>query len=243
MYRAGFIGCGNMGGTLAAVAAKSVGGDQILTLDHHREKLEALHKAWGCIPATAEKAAKECRILFLGVKPQVMGKLAEELREPLKSRAAPPLLVSMAAGLSIETVSSLFGGARVLRIMPNTPAAVGEGVLLYAPGPGVTAEDERIYQRELARLALSLDQASRLGGRLIVMTHYPPVGENGAPTEASGLITASGARYCVYGHLHGASGRSAFNGTIDGTEFMCVSCDQLDFRLREIPLNQATSGT
>ena len=110
------------------------------------------------------------------------------------------------------------------------------------PGPGVTAEDERIYQRELARLALSLDQASRLGGRLIVMTHYPPVGENGAPTEASGLITASGARYCVYGHLHGASGRSAFNGTIDGTEFMCVSCDQLDFRLREIPLNQATSG-
>ena len=110
------------------------------------------------------------------------------------------------------------------------------------PGPGVTAEDERIYQRELARLALSLDQASRLGGRLIVMAHYPPVGENGAPTEASGLITASGARYCVYGHLHGASGRSAFNGTIDGTEFMCVSCDQLDFRLREIPLNQATSG-
>ena len=154
MYRAGFIGCGNMGGTLAAVAAESVGGDQILTLDHHREKLEALHKAWGCIPATAEKAAKECRILFLGVKPQVMGKLAEELREPLKSRAAPPLLVSMAAGLSIETVSSLFGGARVLRIMPNTPAAVGEGVLLYAPGPGVTAEDEADFLELMAPAGL-----------------------------------------------------------------------------------------
>ncbi len=145
MFKAGFIGCGNMGGTLAAVAAKSIGGDQILAADHHPEKQETLRKAYGCVPGTTVRAAEESEILFLGVKPQVMAKLADEIRKTLQTRSTPPLLVSMAAGLSIETVSAMFGGCRVLRIMPNTPAAVGEGVILYAPGPGVTTSDEEAF--------------------------------------------------------------------------------------------------
>ena len=73
-------------------------------------------------------------------------------------------------------------------------------------------------------------------GTLLVMAHYPPVGENGAETEVSRLICDSGARYCVYGHLHGPSGRSAFNGWLENTEFACVSCDQLGFKLKELLL-------
>ena len=111
------------------------------------------------------------------------------------------------------------------------------------PGPGVSAEDDRIYERELARLGLSLDQARRLGGDLLVMTHYPPVGENGIQTQVSQMIIRAGARYCVYGHLHGASGKSAFNGSLDGTEFMCVSCDQLGFALHEIPAGHSAGDT
>ena len=110
------------------------------------------------------------------------------------------------------------------------------------PGPGISAEDERIYQREVSRLALSLDRAAQLGGTLVAMTHYPPVAENGEMTDVSRLIAKAGARYCVYGHLHGASGRSAFSGTLEGTEYMCVSCDQLGFRLCEITLSDPESG-
>ena len=110
------------------------------------------------------------------------------------------------------------------------------------PGPGVSQDDERIYRRELTRIELSLAQAKAQGGRLIVMTHYPPVGEDGQPTEVSRLIAASGALYCVYGHLHGTSGRNAFRGTLGGTDYLCVSCDQTDFRLVELPLPETAVG-
>ena len=106
------------------------------------------------------------------------------------------------------------------------------------PGPGAAEEDVRIYKRETARMALSLDQAARLGGTLLVMTHYPPVGENGAMTEVARMICDAGAKYCVYGHLHGASGKSAFIGKLERTEFVCVSCDQLGFRLKELNMNE-----
>ena len=142
MYKAGFIGCGNMGGTLAAVAAKSVGGAQVLIADHNADKLQALRASHGCVPCTAAEAAAESELLFLGVKPQVLRVAAEEIRDVLAQRETPPLVVSMAAGVTAEAVSQMLGGARVLRIMPNTPAAVGAGVILYCFGDGVTAEDE-----------------------------------------------------------------------------------------------------
>ncbi len=147
MYKAGFIGCGNMGGTLASVAAKSVGGAKVIIADHHSEKLAQLKKAYGCVAGTAVEAAAESRFLFLGVKPQVMGTAADEIRETLAARKDSPVVVSMAAGMTISAVSELLGGARVIRIMPNTPAAVGEGVILYCCDPGITAaEEEQFYE-------------------------------------------------------------------------------------------------
>lgn len=146
MYQAGFIGCGNMGGTLAAVAAKSVGGEHILIADHNAGKLAALHEAYGCVPGTTAQAG-DCETVFLGVKPQVLAPAAAELRAALDKQAEKPLVVSMLAGVTAATVSEALGGARVLRIMPNTPAAAGAGVILYSPGAGVTAEDEARFLR------------------------------------------------------------------------------------------------
>lgn len=145
MYKAGFIGCGNMGGTLAAVAAKSVGGACILTADHNAPKLAALERDYGCVPGTAAQVAAESRVIFLGVKPQVMDKAAAEIRPILRGRTDHFVVVSMAAGLTSESVSSLLGDVPVIRIMPNTPAAVGEGVILYCAGVGVTSDDEELF--------------------------------------------------------------------------------------------------
>ncbi len=145
MVKAGFIGCGNMGGTLASIAAKSNGGSNIFIADHHSEKLAQLRKAYGCSICTAVEAAQKSRFLFLGVKPQAMEKAAEEIRETLEARKKKPILVSMAAGLSIASIQALFGDYPVIRIMPNTPAAVGEGVILYCVDPRVTAEEEGLF--------------------------------------------------------------------------------------------------
>ena len=145
MYQAGFIGCGNMGGTLAAVAAKSVGGEKILLADHNAPKMEKLRASCGCVPGTAEDCAAQCAVIFLGVKPQALPAAAEQLRPALAARGDRPLIVSMAAGVTTQAISALLGGQRVLRIMPNTPAAVGQGVILYSLGDGVTAEDEKTF--------------------------------------------------------------------------------------------------
>ena len=151
MNQAGFIGCGHMGGTLVAVASKSIGGEHIIIADHNPEKLAALHDVYGCVPGTMAQAA-DSDVLFLGVKPQSLNSVAVELRNTLRTLKRQPLIISMLAGVTAFAVSEALGGARVLRIMPNTPAAVGEGVILYCPGEGVTLDDENNFL-QLMKLA------------------------------------------------------------------------------------------
>jgi pyrroline-5-carboxylate reductase len=72
------------------------------------------------------------------VFPQVMAELAPILEK----RAAPCVLVSVAAGITAATVQALVGASYpVIRIMPNLPVSVGEGMILYAATPEVAEED------------------------------------------------------------------------------------------------------
>ncbi len=96
------------------------------------------------------------------------------------------------------------------------------------------ADDRKIYERELIRLEMSLEAAKRLGGRMIVMTHYPPLNEKHEHTPMSRLISSYGPTDVVYGHLHGAALKGAFNGTRDGIRYHCVSCDGTGFTVRLI---------
>ena len=146
MKQAGFIGCGNMGGILAASASMRMGEWEVMAADHHPEKTEHLWKEYGVIPATAEEIAEKCGLIFLGVKPQGMEAAAEEIRFELLHRDTPFTLVSMAAGMSTATIAELFSGrpdgCPVIRIMPNTPAKVGEGIILYCTNSGATKDAE-----------------------------------------------------------------------------------------------------
>lgn len=104
------------------------------------------------------------------------------------------------------------------------------------PGPGSPPEDEKIYSRELQRMEMSLERARALGGsRLVVMCHYPPLGEGGAETRLSELLRRYRPDDVVYGHLHGASLRGAVTGEVDGIRYHCVSCDGLGFQLYCLP--------
>ena len=104
------------------------------------------------------------------------------------------------------------------------------------PGNGTAAEDEKIYSRELQRMEMSLERAMKLRPeRLVVMCHYPPLGEGGAQTPLSDLLERYPVDDVVYGHLHGPSLRSAVNGFAYGMRFHCVSCDGLQFRLLRLP--------
>lgn len=133
----GFIGCGNMGGALAEAASRSIGEGELLLADQDLEKARTLAARIGGKVASNEELAAECDFLILGVKPQMMGSLLKALSRHLEARREKPVLVSMAAGLSLDNLRGMLGvECPWIRIMPNTPALVGEGRILYA-APGV----------------------------------------------------------------------------------------------------------
>ena len=90
-------------------------------------------------------------------------------------------------------------------------------------------QDLRIYDRELIRLELSLKKAAGKG-TLICMLHYPPFNESRAPSGFTELLERYGASIAVYGHLHGKSCKSAFEGAKNGVQYVLCSADYLEFR-------------
>ncbi len=135
----GFIGTGNMGGALAKAAVKAVPAKNIYLYDSFAEKSAALAEELGCNAGTMTDAAK-CNYLFLGVKPQMMEQMFSQLA-PVLAQQEETVLVSMAAGVSIDRIQELAGKAYpVIRIMPNMPVSVGEGMILYDTSANVTAD-------------------------------------------------------------------------------------------------------
>lgn len=94
-----------------------------------------------------------------------------------------------------------------------------------------TAEDEKIYRRELIRLRLSLDCAMGQGAeKILVMLHFPPVNEKHEPSGFTELFSQYPVKEVVYGHLHGeTSHRMALEGEREGIRYHLTSSDYLDF--------------
>ena len=140
----GFIGIGNMGAALARAAAKADPADTIFLTNKTMAKAEALAAELGCkAVSTAEAAA--CTYVFLGVKPQMMADLLQEIAPILAARTDRFILVTMAAGLTMADIQAMAGGDYpVIRIMPNTPVAIGEGVILY-DSTAVTEDELAVF--------------------------------------------------------------------------------------------------
>lgn len=131
-YTLGFIGCGNMGGALVQAAAKSLNGDTIAVCDFDRAKVEKFEKTCGVVGTSAKDIAENAKFVVLAVKPQAMRAAIAEFADVLRGRD-DCVAVTMAAGSSIAAIRSYIGKALpVIRIMPNTPVAVGAGMILYA---------------------------------------------------------------------------------------------------------------
>ena len=107
--------------------------------------------------------------------------------------------------------------------------------------------DERVYERELQRLRLSLEAARkapglRAGKPLLAMMHFPPVIE-GRPTAMSEILASAGVDLCVYGHLHLQDEWPAnLDCELDGVTYMLVSADYIDFRPVPVDLPLGRSG-
>ena len=131
--RYGFIGCGNMGGAVARAVCRGAGASQVLLANRTAAKAEALAAELGCQAGGNARVARECGYIFLGVKPQMMAEMLDGIADILAARQTPFVLVSMAAGLSMARIRQMAGDAYpVIRIMPNTPVALGAGMVQMA---------------------------------------------------------------------------------------------------------------
>ncbi len=149
MIKVGFIGCGNMGGALAKAVAKS-GICEILLNDTNEEKAKELGVETGGIVRDINTVVSTAKYIFLGVKPQMMAELIENIAPILKARADRFILVTMAAGIKISSFNDMLEAKLpMIRIMPNTPVSVGEGMILYSPCRAITADDEQEFGKIL----------------------------------------------------------------------------------------------
>lgn len=168
----GFIGTGNMGSAMAKAVAASGLAPSILLANRTPAKAEALARALpGARCSNNEEIARTCGLIFLGVKPQMMAELLGELAPVLAGRTDRFVLCTMAAGLSCARIRDLAGvSCPVIRIMPNTPAAIGAGVVQYC-GLDAAAEELDAFAALLAPAGLVdpvpetlIDAASAVSG-------------------------------------------------------------------------------
>ena len=146
----GFIGTGNMGGALARAARKRLSGGEILLANRSAAKAEALAQELDCRAVDNAAVAAEADYIFLGVKPYMVAGLMEKIGPVLAARKDRFVLVSMAAALTIPDLRERgCGDWPLIRIMPNTPSAIGEGVIFYTCD-GVTAEEEAAFLENMA---------------------------------------------------------------------------------------------
>jgi len=154
-YTFSFIGTGAMGSALAAAASRNLLPEYILLANRTRSKAEQLAERLGCCVGSVPEADSSARYIFLGVKPQMMAGLFEDIGTILSRRADRFILVSMAAGLTMERITELAGRKYpVIRIMPNTPCAIGEGVILYDANEEVSQEELDLFVKIMSGAGL-----------------------------------------------------------------------------------------
>jgi pyrroline-5-carboxylate reductase len=140
--RIGFVGGGNMGEALirGLLGTKTVPAALLSATDVRTERTAQLAKQFG-ITAHGDnlRLVRETDVVVLAVKPQIMATVVAEIAPAVTVRH---LLISIAAGVSTAAIGAALGKeARIVRVMPNTPALVLQGAAAVAKGRGQEAED------------------------------------------------------------------------------------------------------
>ncbi len=149
--RIGVLGVGNMGGAIVrgVVAADLVPREALAIADVDAEKVDALHHECGvAVAADLPALAAAADLLVLAVKPQGVRAALDALAPHVQPDRH--CVVSIAAGIPLAALSApLPQGTRIVRVMPNTPALVGQGMSAVSGGPEATEADlarvERLF--------------------------------------------------------------------------------------------------
>ncbi|HMJ88861.1 MAG TPA: pyrroline-5-carboxylate reductase [Candidatus Acidoferrum sp.] len=152
----GFLGAGKMASALAKgfVASNLVSPDQLIASDVFDDARSAFAKDLNAT-TTASNAdvLRFARVLILAVKPDQVAAVLSEIKPHFTPQH---LLISIAAGVTLTKMeAALPDNARVIRVMPNTPALVGAGASGYALGRAATKDDGALAQQLLSAVGIA----------------------------------------------------------------------------------------
>lgn len=140
---------------------------------------------------------------------------------------------------SVKKMQQMYGDAfQFLQnncIMVDGTAICGTRGWILPSAEGFTEDDNKIYQREGIRLELSLQEARKHNpARIVTALHYPPLFATDERTLFTDLMESYGVSDCVYGHIHGESHITVYEGERSGVNYKLVSCDTQGFQLYKI---------
>lgn len=142
----GFIGAGNMASALAGgmIAAGAVKPEELLISDMSEEKREKWRREGAYTSEDNSEIIRGAEIVIFAVKPNVLPSVLKEA-EPF---AKEKLFVSIAAGFEINRIEAVLGeNAKIIRVMPNTPAQVKCGMTVISPNRNVGAEELKTVEK------------------------------------------------------------------------------------------------
>lgn len=144
----GFIGGGNMGGAIIGgiVNARIAAPSDILVSDANPSAIAKISAEYGVNTTNDNKeTAKKSDILFLCIKPQFVYFVINEIKDSVSENT---VIVSIVAGQSIEALTDAFGrNIKLVRVMPNTPALVGEGISAVSPNKNISSSESAVIEK------------------------------------------------------------------------------------------------
>ena len=132
----GCIGAGNMGSAILGRLSKSRGPEGIRVNDIDARKAASLADGFGIAAAgSPESLVRDSDIVIIAVKPDAVAALLSAIRGSLTPEK---IVVSIAAGIRLSVIEQAIGASmKIVRVMPNTPSLVGEGMSVLAPNGAV----------------------------------------------------------------------------------------------------------
>ena len=148
MSNIGFIGAGNMGYAMLKGALSSISPENVGVTDRSFDKAESIAQETGVrhFESNAD-CVKNCKYVVFSIKPQVYENVVDAIRKYVDDSK---IIISLAPNVSIEMLNGMFGkNVRVVRLMPNTPALVGEGMTGYCYDDALFNEEEKTFLADL----------------------------------------------------------------------------------------------
>ncbi|MBR5473938.1 MAG: pyrroline-5-carboxylate reductase [Lachnospiraceae bacterium] len=142
MKKLGFIGCGNMAkAIMGGIIGKGLlQADEIIASDVYRPMLEGAKAQYGiCITDSNLEVVENCEMLLLAVKPQYYESVIKEVTGMVRPEQ---IVITIAPGKTLEWLRDKFGkDVKIVRLMPNTPAMVMEGMTAAVPNALITKDE------------------------------------------------------------------------------------------------------